>query len=218
MTEHRLEVYRSARYYTLGEGPAEEVWVICHGYGQRAEDFVQQFHTIARPGRLIVAPEALSRFYVDTFDEGHRRVGASWMTREERLDEIHDYVRWLDTALTDALIRAATPRPDRMIALGFSQGGATVCRWLERSTMLPQHRCDRLILWGSLLPEDFSLAENRWLNERLALVTGSHDRWVTPHRLAAQVERLKTHGLRFANLGFDGGHRLDRETLLQLAA
>jgi predicted esterase len=218
MTEQHLEVYRTARYFTLGEGPAEEVWLVCHGYGQRAADFLQQFEAIARPGRLIVAPEALSRFYVDSFDDGHQRVGASWMTRADRLAEIDDYVRWLDTALTDALTRAATPRPARLVALGFSQGGATICRWLEQSAMLPQHRCDRLIVWGSQLPDDLDLSANRWLSERLVMVTGSEDRWVTPARLAAQLERLQEHDIRFANLSFDGGHRLDRETLLQLAA
>ena len=64
--EHHLTVTRTARYFTLGQpGPAlREVWVVCHGYGQLAEPFLAHFAEVTSPARLIVAPEALSRFYV----------------------------------------------------------------------------------------------------------------------------------------------------------
>ena len=42
--------------------------------------------------RLLIAPEGLSRFY----HEDHESIGASWMTREERLEEIKDYLMYLD--------------------------------------------------------------------------------------------------------------------------
>jgi len=221
MQERRLAVYRTARYYTLGAGPAEEAWVVCHGYGQLARYFLRHFEAVAAPGRLVVAPEALSRFYMDDADGGgtYRRVGASWMTRDAREDEVADYTRWLDAAFTDALERVRTPAPPRLVAFGFSQGCATVARWLAASPMLPPHRCARLILWGSALPEDLDLgAHAGWLSGRLTLVVGDDDAYATPERVAAQEERLRAQGIAYVVERFAGGHRLDPETLRRIAA
>ena len=61
--EHRITVPRTARYYTLGEAvTASELWLVLHGYGQLARFFLRPFEGMER-GRLIAAPEALSRFY-----------------------------------------------------------------------------------------------------------------------------------------------------------
>ena len=131
--EHHVTVQRTARYYTLGDAsvPVGDVWIVCHGFAQLARAFVEEFRAIARPGRLIVAPEALNRFYLDR--EGGRagpsaRVGATWMTREDRLAEIDDYVRYLDDLVHQVVGRRKNDV--RVTALGFSQAAATVGRWL----------------------------------------------------------------------------------------
>jgi dienelactone hydrolase len=79
----------------------------------------------------VVAPEALSRFYVDRGEPAAgtpARVGATWMTREDREAEIADYVRYLDRALDAAAGRPGAAAP-ALGVLGFSQGAATACRW-----------------------------------------------------------------------------------------
>src|SRR5712691_3738407 len=100
MQEYHIGVTRTARYFTLGGSPREvaEVWFVCHGYGQLAGRFLRHFEPLAGGTRLLVAPEALSRFYVEdtTVPARERKVGATWMTREDRLSEIDDYVRYLD--------------------------------------------------------------------------------------------------------------------------
>ena len=64
--EHHIAVTRSARYFTLGQAGTgiTDVWFACHGYGQLAADFVKEFECIDAPERLVVVPEALSRFYI----------------------------------------------------------------------------------------------------------------------------------------------------------
>ena len=90
MQEHLFSTPRSARYFTLGSPEdAAEVWFVCHGYGQLAARFLERFRPIEANRRCIVAPEGLSRFYL-TETATERRVGASWMTREDRLHEIDD--------------------------------------------------------------------------------------------------------------------------------
>ena len=89
MQEHHLAVSRAARYHTLGEGSAatQQVWFACHGYAQLAARFLEKLRVLDDARRYLVAPEGLSRFYL-TERPAERRVGASWMTREDRLNEI----------------------------------------------------------------------------------------------------------------------------------
>src|SRR5947199_8438332 len=96
MHEHHLSVSRTARYFTLGAASAAvaEVWFACHGYGQLAARFLEKLRVRDDGTRYVVAPEGLSRFYFSETPT-ERRVGASWMTREDRLVEIADYVQYL---------------------------------------------------------------------------------------------------------------------------
>ena len=120
-----LEVTRTARYWTLGpDGPNRTGTLYAlHGYGQLAEYFIRKFQPLADEGWRVVAPEGGHRFYLQG-TEG--RVGASWMTREDRLLDIKDYVLFLDQ-LRSAMGHAVEG-PDVM--LGFSQGVATAMRWM----------------------------------------------------------------------------------------
>ena len=151
--EHHLPVSRTARYYTTGEPHAgvRELWFVCHGYGQLAGRFIRHFEAIATPERLIVAPEALSRFYVEVQGKTHAdtHVGASWMTREDRLSDIEDYVEYLD-ALHAHIWSALGGALPVFTAFGFSQGVATVARWLERTKV----HVDRALFWGNAIPGD----------------------------------------------------------------
>src|SRR4029077_14123970 len=169
MQEHHISVMRTARYFTLGDrSGVAEVWFACHGYGQLAARFLEKLRVLDDGRRLLVAPEGLSRFYL-TESPTERRVGASWMTREDRLYEIDDYVRYLD-----GLYAHLAPRTARVTALGFSQGTATVCRW----TALGSSRVDRLIVWGGEVPPDLDLKRLRVPS--LTLVYGTRDEFFTP--------------------------------------
>jgi predicted esterase len=216
--EHHLPVSRTARYFTTGEPHAgvRELWFVCHGYGQLAGRFIRHFESIAAPERLIVAPEALSRFYVETPGKTHAdtHVGASWMTREDRLSDIEDNVEYLD-ALHAHIRTSLGGAAPAFTALGFSQGVATVARWLERTKV----SVDRVLLWGSTIPADVDLAAARALRaSRLVAIAGTADEHATPELLAAQDARLTTNGIAYERVGFNGSHRIDRELLQRLAA
>src|SRR5881394_2158647 len=139
--EHRVETRRSARYYALGPEArsASELWFVIHGYGQLAAQFIRVFEAIDDGTRRIVAPEALNRFYLvaaDSAPASDRPVGATWMTREDREYEIEDYITYLDRVANEEIERvAARVVPPRLIVLGFSQGTATVGRWITRGAI-----------------------------------------------------------------------------------
>lgn len=221
--EHHVEVPRTARYYTVGDrGTARAVWLAVHGYGQLAGFFARHFAAHAA-GRLVVAPEALSRFYVARGDAATgepARVGATWMTREDRLNEIGDYVRYLDRALdaaTEGLRAAALP----LGVLAFSQGAATACRWVAHRYAHGLPAPAALVLWGGAVPPDFDLAGpdgDALRAVRLLLVAGERDEFATAAAVAEQEGRLRAAGVAFETVRHAGGHRLDDATLGRVLA
>jgi predicted esterase len=217
--EHRITTSRSARYYTLGEpGPRiVEVWFALHGYGQLAGRFVRELAPLDDGSRLIVAPEALSRFYLGGVGErpaSERTVGASWMTREDRLAEIDDQVRYLDAVYAEVLKRI-DPSRARVCVFGFSQGTATAARWLGVGKV----RAGRLILWGGELPRDLDLSaeRERFVGLDLTLVAGTRDQFITSKILEQEKRRLEAHGIPFHVVTFSGGHEIDEVVLRQVA-
>ena len=218
MTERHLHVSRTARIQLLGDpGPhVREVWFACHGYGQLAADFVAQLGAVAAPDRLLVAPEALSRFYLDALERAAdtRRVGATWMTREDREAEIADYVAYLDAVYT-AIMAELPSSGVRVHVLGFSQGVATVMRWVA----LGAARADALTLWAGGLAHDVDLAVHarRFAAMSVTLVAGEHDRLVNEPALTVARERLNAAGIAHELIRFSGGHRLDDAVLRRLA-
>jgi predicted esterase len=199
--EHRLTVPRSARYYTLGgEAAVRELWVVLHGFGQLARKFINDFAPAASPRRLVVAPEALSRYYTD---HASRKVGATWMTSEDRLAEIADYVRYLDL-LVEELRHGMANRVERLEVHGFSQGAATACRWVA----MGRHQPDRLVLWGGGVPQDLDLVAHgeRLSRARLTVLIGDHDEFVSEEAVADQAARLQAGGVSFDLQRFSGGH------------
>ena len=221
---HHVEVPRTARYYTAGDPDARgEVWLALHGYGQLAGHFARHFAAHAGPGsgRLVVAPEALSRFYVGRGDPAAGtpdRVGATWMTREDRDAEIADYVRYLDRAVDAATGGGGAGAP--LSVLGFSQGAATACRWAahrHRRGLAPR----RLVLWGGAIPHDFDLdgaGGDALRAVPLTLVVGDADEYATPAVVAEQEARLAAAGVAYEAVRYAGGHRLDAALLGRVLA
>ncbi len=219
MQEHHIAVTRTARYITLGDptGTVSQIWFACHGYGQLASKFAADLAAIDDGTRLVVVPEALSRFYLDQASGRHgitSKVGASWMTREDRLTEIDDQVSYLDALYAQAMAGRARDSVE-VIALGFSQGVATVSRWLARGAA----RADRIVLWGGTLPAELLAHDARgaWQNTPISFVCGTRDEFVSESALADYRQQLESHHVPFEILTFDGGHRLDDATLRRLA-
>lgn len=209
---NRILVPRTARYFTIGDRDgADEVWFVLHGYSQLAGGFLRWFEPAARAGRLIVAPEALSRAY---FEENQtRRVGASWMTREDRESEIEDYVRYLDLVADHVL--GDIPARARLEVHGFSQGAATASRWAT----FGRHPVSRLVLWGGTVPPDLDLERLRGAlrDGSLVIAVGDRDQFFTPEALRTEEARLAGLGLAVDMRPFAGPHVVDRATLVAIA-
>ena len=213
ITEHHLTVQRTARYYTIGEltDQTTHIWFCLHGFGQLASFFSQKFTGLDDGKTLIVVPEGLSRLYLNG---EYKRIGASWMTREDKQHEINDFLGYLN-ALYDLVLNGRNANELHISLLGFSQGAATVCRWLNAGHI----RADRLILWAGFFSNGISdvIDPARLATVETHYVYGTQDEYF---ELIGDVDackaRLLTDVPNLKITAFDGGHRVEPNILRQL--
>ncbi len=137
------------------------------------------------------------------------------MTREDRENEMRDYLKYLDAVKTEVFSRIHGASA-RITVLGFSQGAATAARWASRGTV----DAARLIIWGESLPPELEDEESlkRLRAMKLTFVHGTRDEFFTAARCSELRERLDRLGVPFEEKSFEGGHRLDDTALLEIVS
>ncbi len=202
--KHSIGINKTAHYYTLGENKAKTIWFVLHGYGYLAKHFIKKFEPILDKHTLVIAPEALSKFYLNGVGKDGR-VGASWMTKENRADEITDYVNYLNQLYATVLKDNSSAKIN---IVGFSQGGATACRWIANGKI----KCDNFILWASVFPEDMSF--EKIMDVNTFFLYGDNDKYVTEERIATQKAIFKQAGINIKTTIFKGKHDVPKSVLL----
>ncbi len=215
--ERNLSFTYNARYYTLGApATAQKVWFVLHGYGQLAQFFVRKFSVLHAHGIAVVAPEGLSKFYLEDVVArsrgGSQRVGATWMTRENREADIANYLRYLDAVYETECPPGSKPE---VTVLGFSQGAATASRWVLHHPLT----VSKLILWAGILPPDmdFRHAVEKLKSVKVVSVVGLRDPFATDEKLKEMTELSKKLGIEPELHYFDGAHELNEDLLLRLS-
>ncbi|MBW3544371.1 MAG: alpha/beta hydrolase [Bacteroidetes bacterium] len=206
--QHHISFNYQARYFTLGT-PGHTSWLVTHGYGQLASYFIRHFQPLADLGHYIVAPEGLSRFYLSG---NSGRVGASWMTREERLSDISNYLHYLDAVAEASQLANAT----NINLLGFSQGVATISRWAMHTPL----KFSKLVLWAGVFPPDLSLSLSsaRLQHTSIYQAYGTEDPYLADEKVNEQQTYLQSlNPGHFQRITFQGAHTMDGPTLLKIA-
>lgn len=210
-----LTVPRTARWCMLEPaGDARGTLFALHGYGQLAGWFIRKFQGAADAGWRVVAPEGGHRFYLKGTAG---RVGASWMTKEDRLTDIEDYLLFLDTLRHVPGACSGGPQ----VLLGFSQGVATALRWAALGAG-GASSWDAIIAHSGVIPPDLpagrsSLAEAPALH----LVAGLSDPYIDDVEhgfISSAHEWARSGGLadRVHRYTFAGGHEVDPPTVLEV--
>ncbi len=213
MQKHQLIVPKTARYFTLGEldENTKTVWFVIHGYGQLAEYFIKKFKVLDDGKTFIIAPEALSRFYLNGFNG---RVGATWMTREERENEITDYINYLNL-LYDTVLSESKNKDLKINILGFSQGTATVARWCMNEHI----HYHRLILWAGYFGngiQDVINAE-KVADKDVILCYGKEDEFLKQIDIQQYESDVRVVIPHVQIHTFEGGHTIDEKDLIFVA-
>jgi len=211
MEAQELKIQKTSYYYTVGDLNQEtkHLFLVFHGYGQLASRIIKKFDVLTPHHTFSIAPEGFSRFY---WDEKTGIVGASWMTRKDRLNEIADYCNYIQQ-LYDTYSQQID-QPVKIHVLGFSQGGATAVRWIERN----QPKIDSLILWGSAFPPDLDYSQSLAYFNKIDkyLVLGDKDEFVSPERIERHKKFVEKQGINYQFRSFDGKHEIDRQVLENL--
>jgi predicted esterase len=172
-----------------------------------AEFFSRKFLKLVDEESVVILPEGMHRFY---WQGTGGRVVASWMTKDDREVDIADNKRLLNSVLTDAGVN----KNHSIVAIGFSQGVPTLCRWLVETPL----KVDRLICWASDIPQDVLHDEGiDILNKcNTQLVVGDEDEFIAEERLKEFTTKLKSVGVDFDLVNYNGSHKIEPDLLLKL--
>ncbi|MBS1552116.1 MAG: hypothetical protein JST15_08630 [Bacteroidetes bacterium] len=206
--ESHIRTVKNARYFTNEPVSLEikDFWVVIHGYAQLASDFINEFDFLDNEKTLIAAPEGLSKFYSGS------RIGASWMTKEDRKTEIEDYLEYLNV-----FVRNLKNTYDLSAAsfnlLGFSQGVHTAVRFFINSDT----GFGKLFLCSSDFPKDVDLSKikDRLTNAGLYLIYGLKDGIISQSVYDESELLLQENKIKFIKTEFDGGHRISKESIIK---
>ncbi|HMG92356.1 MAG TPA: hypothetical protein VK589_20000, partial [Chryseolinea sp.] len=138
------------------------------------------------------------------------RVGATWMTKENRLTDIENYL----TFLNRLYLHLGLPASATITILGFSQGAATVSRWITEGKI----SFNRMILWSGLFPPDMNFASAKEIlrDKEIVLVYGKKDPFLDNDQFTSMetiVSKLEIHP---RVISFEGGHEIPEDILKEL--
>ena len=202
MIEQQFSFKQTRRYYQNELKDKHRIIFALHGYGQLGQFFYRKFNFLNDDWGIVI-PEGPHRFYLEG---SSGRVGASWMTKEWREQDIAENTAYLQQLIEK--IRIAHPQAS-LYLLGFSQGGATAARLYQSKPSI----FEQLILWASVFPPDL---EKPAFPEgaKLHFVIGENDPYFSEESIQSAIQTYENIG--FEVSCFEGQHDLHAPTLLSI--
>ena len=208
----QISIPKTHKYSQLGEfsEKTNTVWIVLHGYGMLSEFFIKKFECILNEKTVVIAPEGSNRFYLNN---NYSRVGASWMTKVDKEKDIEDNISFIETLYTK-IVDDIGHNNFKLKTLGFSQGGATLVRWIMSSSL----KVDSLILWGSDIPKDSLITQNksRWSSMNIKIVIGKKDEYISDENKKKVIDAVNAYGLSYKLIEYDGPHKIIESELIKL--
>jgi len=195
-----------ASVYRIDAENSYKLIYVLHGYGQLAKFFLRKFEPLTTKGFTVIAPEGLHRFYLQGTSG---RVGASWMTKENRELDIENYLTYLNTLHQEI---ANEKEWTQVIVLGFSQGVATAFRWIADGQVKP----NQFLLCSGMIPPDVNLEEanSKFSKIQMIYFTGTNDPYKTEEAVTHFQERLSQLPFPIKMVEFEGVHEVNVEAVL----
>ena len=210
MEKKNISISKKARYFQLGKisEHTKTIWFVFHGYGMLSQYFIKKFKSLENNQSVVISPEALSKFYIG---EKYDRVGASWITKEDKINDIDDNNNYLNS-LFKSTTKNINLNSINIHVLGFSQGGATACRWILNSNI----KINSLALWGADIPIDCLSENNRgkWNQFKTTLIVGEKDEFISEENKAKFAKLLNSYKLNYNLIEYDGTHKIIEEVLI----
>ena len=206
-TDLEQEISYSQETTILREGTGNKLFYVLHGYGQLAKFFIRKFSPALEKGYTIVAPEGLHSFYLEGTSG---RVGASWMTKENRKQDIQNYLKYLDAVHAKL---TAEKEWEEIVVLGFSQGVATAFRWLAESDIKPS----KFLICSGLVPPDVDLNIKKDIFDpiKMSYFSGVNDPYRTEDSVKEFYDAVASSKLEMELVNFEGIHEVFVEGVME---
>jgi len=147
LEEKKVSYQTTNTYETLNTltKKTKNVWIVLHGIGYLSKYFIPYFNELNADENYIIAPQAPSKYYLKS---NYKYVGASWLTKENRILETENVLQYLDA------VSASEQVPDncKLIIFGFSQGVSIATRWVASR----QLKCAKLVLYAGGIPKELT--------------------------------------------------------------
>lgn len=187
----------------------KNVWIVFHGLGYLSKYFINYFSKLNPEENFIIALQAPSKYYLG---KNFKHVGASWLTKENTIEETKNVLRYIDTVFETEI---KIP-PKNFIILGYSQGVSIATRWVASRKI----QCNRLILHSGgipteLKPEDFTFFDEQ---TKVTYLYGDKDPYINEARKTE--ETLKGNHLFGKHLNiqvFDGVHEVNTDYIMSIS-
>jgi len=205
---HTTNTYETLNNFT---DKTKNIWIVLHGIGYLSKYFIKYFEGLNADENYIIAPQAPSKYYLKN---EYKYVGASWLTKENRVLETDNVLTYLDA------VHAAEefPKDCDLIVFGFSQGVSIATRWIA-SRKIP---CRQIVLYAGGIPKELTPEDFDFINyeeTQVSVIIGDKDQYLTAEVLKYENERIKAlfHGNAKQQI-FKGGHEVKKEIVEKLAA
>jgi len=210
--KHNISFEFSSSYITCNKltNNTENIWIVFHGYGQLSKYFIRRFDVLEGDKNYIIAPQGLSKFYVD---EDFKNVGASWLTKEDKESDLLNQQKYL-IKLMDELKSKIDFSKIKINLFGFSQGVSAFTRLLINYNM----KIDNIIIWAGWVPDEFfNINKDVLKDTNLFFVIGNKDKYYNNPIIKGYIEKFKkTLNKEIDYFVFDGGHIVDRKVLKKI--
>ncbi|WP_062058484.1 alpha/beta hydrolase [Aquimarina longa] len=209
-TEKEISYHTTNSYSTLNNlnESTKTVWLVFHGIGYLSRYFIRLFEGFDKKENYIIAPQAPSKYYKG---EDYRRVGSSWLTRENTALETKNVLEYIDAIVsTEKLTKYNT----KLVVLGYSQGVSIASRWIASRTI----HCDALVLISGGFPKELSKENFSFLTNqtRVTHILGENDPYFEIEKVNAEKVRVQEILPQIEFRTHQGGHELDPKTLVNL--
>ena len=210
--KHSISFEFSSSYITYNKltDNTENIWIVFHGYGQLSKYFIRRFDVLDGDKNYIIAPQGLSKFYVD---EDYNNVGASWLTKEDRGSDLLNQQKYL-IKLMDELKLKIDFSKIKVNLFGFSQGVSALTRLLMNYNM----KVNNVIIWAGWVPDEFfNINKDVLKDTNLFFVVGNKDKYYNNPIIKGYLKKFKNIlNKEIDYFVFNGGHIVDRKVLKKI--
>lgn len=209
--EKQVSYQTTNTYETLNEftHKTTNIWIVLHGIGYLSKYFIKYFEGLNTDENYIIAPQAPSKYYLKN---EYKYVGASWLTKENRVLETVNVLAYLDAVYA----AEEFPKDCNLIVFGFSQGVSIATRWIASRKI----QCNQIVLYAGgipkeLTPKDFDFLD--YTKTQVSVLVGNKDQYLTAEILKYENVRIEElfHGNAKQQI-FEGGHEVKKEIVEKL--